>query len=146
MTPHLVVAGATDAIAFYDKAFGAVEIGRQMTPDGKRVLHATLRIGDSMLMLVDAFPEFGSIDPKALGGSPVDIHLYVHNVDTVFDRAVEAGATVTMPVDDMFWGDRYGRLTDPFGHKWSIATRVREVTPEELEAGASAAFSGPPEG
>ena len=134
LTPHLVCNGAADAIEFYKRAFGAVEKGRMPGPDG-RLMHAQIRIGDSVLMLVDEWPEMGSVGPKALKGSPVTIHLYVTDVDATVTQAVAAGAKVTMPVDDMFWGDRYGRLEDPFGHQWSVATHKRDLSPEEIKAG-----------
>lgn len=133
VTPHLVCAGAAEAIDFYKKAFGAVELFRMPGPDGK-LMHAEIRIGDSTLMLADEQPEWGSKGPKTLNGSPVVIHLYVENADAVFDQAIAAGATSTMPMADMFWGDRYGMITDPFGHSWSIATHIRDVTPEEMAA------------
>lgn len=132
VTPHLVCAGASDAIAFYTKAFGAVELARLPGPDGK-LMHAAIRIGDSTVMLVDEMPQWGSLGPKSLKGSPVTIHLYVPDADNVFETAIAAGATAKMPIADMFWGDRYGVLTDPFGHSWSIATHVRDVTPAEMQ-------------
>ncbi|MFZ3178753.1 MAG: VOC family protein [Methylocystis silviterrae] len=142
ITPHLICAGAADAIEFYKKAFGAEEMMRLPGPDG-RLMHAAVRIGDSMLMLVDEMPEWGALGPKALKGSPVTIHLMVDDVDAVFAQAVAAGATVKMPVADMFWGDRYGQVVDPFGHVWSIATHMRDLTPEEiLEAGREAMAKG----
>jgi uncharacterized glyoxalase superfamily protein PhnB len=124
VTPHLVVDGAAQAIGFYERAFGAEEVMRTPAPDGKRLMHAVIRIGGAVLMLADAFPEVGSHSPKAFGGSAVSIHLYVGDVDAVFDRAVKEGAMVLMPAATMAWGDRCGRLVDPFGHHWSIATRV----------------------
>ena len=132
LTPHLVCAGAAEAIEFYKRAFDAVELGRIPAPDGK-LMHAMVRIGDSTLMLVDEFPQYGSVGPKALKGSPVTIHLYVEDVDATVKQAESAGAKVTMPVVDMFWGDRYGRVEDPFGHQWSVATHTRDVTPEEMK-------------
>ncbi|TDN61132.1 VOC family protein [Paraburkholderia sp. BL10I2N1] len=132
LTPHLVCAGAADAIEFYKKAFNAVELVRLPGPQG-RLMHASLRIGDSTLMLVDEMPECGALGPKALKGSPVTIHLYVENADATVEQAVAAGAKVTMPVADMFWGDRYGQLEDPFGHRWSVGTHKRDVTPEEMQ-------------
>ena len=134
LTPHLVCAGAAQAIAFYVRAFGAVEEFRLPAPDGK-LAHACVRIGDSQLMLVDEFPEHGNVGPRALKGSPVTIHHFVENVDAVVKQAVEAGATVTMPPADMFWGDRFATLDDPFGHHWSIATHVRDLTPEQIAQG-----------
>jgi len=131
ITPLLVVDGAADAIEFYKKAFGAREILRRPGPDG-RLMHAEIRIGDSRIMLVDAFPGRRSKAPAALGGSPVTIHMYVEDADAMFTSAIAAGAQVTMPIDDMFWGDRYGRLEDPFGHQWSIATRRENLSEEEI--------------
>ncbi|MGB5087152.1 MAG: VOC family protein [Methylocystis silviterrae] len=142
ITPHLICAGAADAIEFYKKAFGAEEIMRLPGPNG-RLMHGSVRIGDSMVMLVDEVPEWGTLGPKALKGSPVTIHLMVDDVDAIFAQAVAAGATVKMPVADMFWGDRYGLVVDPFGHVWSIATHMRDLTPEEiLEAGREAMAKG----
>ena len=132
LTPHLVCAGASDAIAFYKKAFNAEELARLPGPDGK-LMHAMVRIGDSPLMLVDEFPEHGSLGPLALKGSPVTLHLSVKDVDATVAQAVAAGAKITMPVADMFWGDRYGQLEDPFGHRWSVATHTREVSPQEMQ-------------
>ncbi|MDP9141528.1 MAG: VOC family protein [Pseudomonadota bacterium] len=132
VTPHLVCAGAARAIEFYKAAFDAKEEARLPGPDG-RLMHASIRIGDSCVMLVDEMPEHGVLSPKALKGSPVTIHVYVKDVDAAFAQAVKAGATVKMPVEDMFWGDRYGVLEDPFGHTWSLATHVRDVGPDELQ-------------
>jgi len=131
VTPHLVCAGAADAIEFYKKAFNAVEEGCLPGPQG-RIMHAMVRIEGSAVMLVDEMPEWGAFGPKSLKGSPVTIHLYVENVDAFVKRAVDAGTKVTMPLDDMFWGDRYCKLEDPFGHHWSVATHIRDVTPEEM--------------
>ena len=132
LTPHLVCAGAADAIEFYKKAFKAVETARLPGPGGK-LMHAAVRIGDSTLMLVDENPQYGSLGPKSLKGSPVTIHLYVEDADATVAQAVAVGAKVTMPVQEMFWGDRYGQLEDPFGHRWSVATHVRDMTPEEMQ-------------
>ena len=132
VTPHLVCAGAADAIEFYKKAFNATEEGRMPGPGGK-LMHAMIRINGSAVMLVDEMPEWGSFGPKALRRSPVTIHLYVEDVDAVVKQAVAAGAKVTMPVADMFWGDRYGQLEDPFGHNWSVATHKRDMTPQEMQ-------------
>jgi PhnB protein len=137
VTPHLVCNGASDAIEFYKQAFGAVEAMRLPGPDGK-LMHVMIRIGDSPVMLVDEFPDCGSVGPKSLNGSPVTLHLYVDDVDATVERAVAAGAKITMPVEDMFWGDRYGRIEDPFGHHWSIGTHVRDLSAEEIEAAAKA--------
>lgn len=133
ITPHLVCADAAAAIEFYKKAFGAAEVGRVAGPDG-RIWHAQVKIGDSHLMLVDEFPAMGSRGPKSLGGSPVTIHLYVDDADATFAHAVKSGCTVCMPLADMFWGDRYGVLVDPFGHSWSIATHMRDVCEDEIAA------------
>ena len=132
VTPHLVCAGAADAIEFYKKAFNAVELSRLPGAQG-RLMHASIRIGDSVVMLNDEFPDWKSFGPKSLKGSPVTIHLYVEDVDAFVARAVGAGATVTMPLADMFWGDRYCILDDPFGHHWSVATHIRDVTTEEMQ-------------
>jgi uncharacterized glyoxalase superfamily protein PhnB len=134
LTPHIVCAGAADAITFYKKAFDAVELARLPGPDGK-LMHAMVRIGDSPLMLVDENPQCGMLGPKALEGSPVAVHLYVRDVDATVARAVAAGAKVTMPVAEMFWGDRYGQLEDPFGHRWSVATHTRDLSPEAIREG-----------
>ena len=131
VTPHLVCAGAVDAIEFYKKAFNAAEEGRLPGPQG-RLMHAMIRIEGSAVMLVDEMPEWGALGPKSLKGSPVTIHLYVEDVDAFVKRAVGAGAKITMPLDDMFWGDRYCKLEDPFGHHWSVATHKRDVSPEEM--------------
>jgi uncharacterized glyoxalase superfamily protein PhnB len=132
VTPHLICAGAAEAIEFYKKAFGAAETSRLPAPNGK-LMHASIRIGDSTIMLVDEMPEWGALGPKALKGSPVTIHLYVDDVDAFTARAVAAGAKLTMPVQDMFWGDRYGQLEDPCGHRWSVATHVRDVSAAEMQ-------------
>lgn len=132
VTPHLVCDGAADAITFYKKAFNAVESARMPGPGGK-IMHAQIKIGDSHIMLVDEFPDMGSFGPKHLKGSPVTLHLYVEDVDAVYKQAVDAGATARMPPADMFWGDRYGVLVDPFGHNWSIATHKRDLTPEQMQ-------------
>lgn len=132
VTPQLVCAGAADAIEFYKNAFNATETARLPGPQGK-IMHAMIRIGDSPLMLVDEFPEWQSLGPKSLKGSPVTIHLYVEDVDAFVKRAVAAGAKITMPLDDMFWGDRYGKIEDPFGHHWSVGTHKRDVSPEEMK-------------
>jgi len=129
LTPHVIVKGAGEAIEFYKKAFGAEEICRMPGPDGM-VMHAEVKIGGSVMMVADEFPSMGVRGPQ--GGSPVTLHLYVEDVDAAFEKAVAAGAQVSMPVMDMFWGDRYGKLTDPFGHEWSIATHKEDLTPEEI--------------
>ena len=141
LSPHLVVGDAAAAIDFYVKAFDAVEIGRVPGPDG-RLIHAALRINNSTVMLNDDFPETcggKSITPTSLGGTPVTIHLTVDDVDTKFQRALDAGATVVAELTDQFWGDRYGVVADPFGHHWSLGQPVREVSMEEIQAAMSAA-------
>ena len=132
LTPLLVCAGAAEAIRFYEKAFNAVELTRLPGPNGK-LMHAAVRIGDSTLMLVDEDPAWGASGPLTLKGSPVTIHLYVDDVDAAVEQAVGAGARVTMPVADMFWGDRYGVLEDPFGHHWSVATHKFDLSPTEIQ-------------
>jgi PhnB protein len=141
LTPHLVVKGASKAIEFYKKAFGAQEIGRLTAPDGKTVMHADLKIGDSHVFLADEFPEMGCRGPESVGGTSVTIHMYVEDVDAAFNKAVAAGAQVRMPVSDMFWGDRYGVLADPFGHAWSIATHKEDLSPQEIRKRAQTACS-----
>ena len=131
VTPYLVVDDAEGAIDFYTRAFGAKEKFRM--PMGDRIGHAELLIGDSHIMLADEFPDMGHRGPKALGGSPVSIMLYVEDVDTTFKQALDAGATEKRPLENQFWGDRMGTLTDPFGHVWSLATTVEEVSPEEMQ-------------
>src|SRR5262249_12449532 len=131
VTPHLVVRGAAQAIEFYKKAFGAKELRRAPGPDGKTLLHAEVQIGDSRTFLNDEYPEMGAISPQGLKGTPVTIHLQVEDVDSLYQQAVSAGAQVVMPLADQFWGDRYGMVTDPFGHQWSIASHVKDMTPEE---------------
>ncbi len=140
ISPHLVVAGAADAIEFYVKAFGAVEKLRIPGHNGK-LIHAAIEIDRLPVMLTDEEPAWGSLSPKALKGTPVTIHLAVSDVDTFFARAVAAGATIKMPVADMFWGDRYGIIQDPFGHNWSIATHQRDMTEAELRAAATEAMT-----
>ena len=131
LTPHLIVRNAEKAIEFYQKAFGAELVGKMLTPDGK-VMHAALKVGDSMLMLNDEFPEWGALSPLSSGGSGVTLHMYLEDVDTGFERAVSAGAAVKMPLMDQFWGDRYGIVTDPYGHQWSMATHVRDMSPADM--------------
>ncbi len=140
LTPHLVVRDAPRAIDFYKRAFSAEVKGVHYTPDGK-VMHATLKIGDSMLMLNDEFPGMGALSPQSLSGSPVTINIYIEDVDRLFNQAVSAGAVVTMPLKDQFWGDRYGAVKDPFGHNWSLATHKEDVAPEELEKRGKAVFA-----
>jgi PhnB protein len=144
LTPHIVVRDADKAIDFYKRAFGAEEIARMAGPGGKGIMHAELKIGDSILMLVDEFPDMGCLSPLSVGGTGVTLHLYVEDVDGVTEQAVKAGATLKMPVTDMFWGDRYGMVADPFGHQWSIATHTHDFTVEEMKAAAEKAFSQAP--
>jgi uncharacterized glyoxalase superfamily protein PhnB len=131
ITPHLYIKNAPEAIEFYKKAFGAKEISRAPGPDGK-IMHAELKIGDSFIYLAEEAPEWGACAPGSQG-SPVSIHLYVPDVDKAFERAVAAGATAPMPLMNMFWGDRYGKLIDPFGHSWSMATHIEDVSPEDMQ-------------
>jgi PhnB protein len=138
VTPGLTVHNAAEAIEFYKRAFGAEELCRMPTPDGQRIMHAEIQIGDSHLMLGDEFPDMGCRAPRSLGGTPVSLHLYVEDADAVFQRAIEAGATVSMPIMDAFWGDRYGKLADPFGHEWGIATHQEDISDEELQRRAAA--------
>jgi uncharacterized glyoxalase superfamily protein PhnB len=144
ITPHLVVKGAAEAIEFYKRAFGAEELCRMPFPGANgqvKIGHAELQIGDSRFFLADEFPGQGAPGPD--GNSPVSIHLYVTDADATFNQAVEAGATVTMALANMFWGDRFGKLVDPFGHHWSIATHIEDPTPEQMKERMAAAFSGP---
>lgn len=144
LTPYLTVSNGSAAVDFYRKAFGAEELRRHAAPDGSgRLLHAHLRIFDSDLMLSDDFPEHvgRSRTPEAFGGSPVMLHLHLEkDIDSIWSNAVAAGAKVTMPLADQFWGDRYGQLTDPFGHSWSLGQTIRKMTDAEMEDGAKAAF------
>lgn len=131
VTPGLTVKGAEKAIEFYKKAFGATEINRMKGPDGK-IIHAEIKIGNSIVFLSDEMPGMCS-SPQTLGGSPVGLYVYVDDVDAMFNRAVSAGAQVKMPVADMFWGDRYGQVIDPFGHQWGLSTHKEDVSPEEMK-------------
>ena len=132
VTPYLIVRGAADAIEFYKKAFGAVELFRMPSPDGK-IGHAEIRIGDSPIMMADEYPEMGYQGPQSIGGSPVSLMIYVEDVDTVFNQAVAAGATVKEALQDKFYGDRIGTLVDPFGHRWHVSTHKEDVSPEEMQ-------------
>jgi PhnB protein len=140
VTPYLTVHDAARAIDFYKRAFGAQEVSRMEAPGGK-IGHAELKIGDSMIMLSDEMPGSGCRSPQSLGGSSVNLYVYVKDVDTTFNQAVSAGAKSDMPVADMFWGDRYGKLTDPFGHSWSLATHKEDVNHEELKRRAQEAMA-----
>ena len=139
-TPSLVVNNSKEAIEFYKKAFGANEIYQFPAPDGK-IMHAMIQIGDSFIMLCDEFPAMGFSSPTTIGGSPVSLYLYVEDVDKIFNQAVEAGAKVTMPIMDAFWGDRIGSVKDPFGHSWSIATHKVDLTPEGLRKAGEEYFA-----
>ena len=141
VTPYLCVDGANEAIAFYSNVFGAKERMRMDGPDGK-IGHAELQLGQGLIMLADPNPDMGIRDPKEIGGTPVTISVYVEDVDSVFQKAVEAGATASREVQDQFYGDRSGQFEDPFGHRWSVATRVEEVPPDEMEKRAAEAMSG----
>ncbi len=140
ITPYLIVEGAASAIAFYQKVFGAIELMRLSGPDGK-VGHAELMINDSRIMLADEAPQMGSRAPRAFGGSPVRMMLYVEDVDATAKRAVDAGAKLVRPIEDQFYGDRAGGLEDPFGHYWHVATHIEDVSAEEIERRAEALFS-----
>ena len=140
LAPYLIVDGASAAIDFYRTVFGATERMRMPEPDG-RLGHAELEIGSAVIMLSDEFPDLGIRAPKTIGGTPVTISLYVENVDDVFTRAVEAGATALRPITDQFYGDRTGQFEDPFGHRWSVATRIEDLSPEEIAERAAAATS-----
>lgn len=136
ITPHIVCNNAKAAIEFYKKAFNAVEVARLDGQDDK-LMHACLQIGDSMVMMADEFPAWGSVGPNTLKGTPVTLHMYVQDADQAFAQAVKAGASVKMELTDMFWGDRYGVVVDPFGHNWAIATHIRDVSEEEIKASAA---------
>jgi uncharacterized glyoxalase superfamily protein PhnB len=141
INPSLIIQGADKAIAFYNKAFGAQELFRMPGPDGKSIVHAEIKIGDTVVFLSDEMKEMGNHSPQSLGGSPVTLFMYVEDVDASFKRAVDAGATARMPPMDMFWGDRFGSLVDPFGHQWSMATHKEDVSPEEMAKRSKEAFA-----
>jgi uncharacterized glyoxalase superfamily protein PhnB len=143
VTPYIVLRDAAQAIEFYKAALGAIERMRMATPDGARLMHAEIQIGDSVIMLSDEFPEMntGARAPNVLGATTGSIHLYADDIDELFNRAVAAGMTVLMPLADAFWGDRFGKLRDPFGHQWSMGKQVRQMTPEEIAEAAKAAFA-----
>lgn len=145
LIPHLVCDPCAAAIDFYVKAFGAIEHSRMPMPGGTKLMHAAISVDGRMIFLHDDFPEFCAdgkpSSPKALGGTPVTIHRFVPDCDAAIRRAAEAGATVTMPAQDMFWGDRYGVVTDPFGHSWAFATHIKDLTPAEMMKAAQAMFS-----
>jgi PhnB protein len=139
-TPYLAVDDAAEALEYYKKAFGAKERGRMEAPDGK-IGHAEIQIGDSLVMLSDPFPQATTRTPKELGGTTASVFLYVEDVDAFVQKAIDAGATVTMEVADQFWGERFGTITDPFGHSWSVATHIEDVPPEEMAERAKAAMA-----
>lgn len=143
VTPSIVVRGASEAIEFYKKAFGAKELNRMPGPDGK-LMHAEIRIGDSIVMLNDEYPQMGAVSPQGLGGRASSLMIYTRDADALFKQALAAGAKVSMPLADMFWGDRYGRVVDPYGHDWQIATHIEDVTPKEMAKRAAAAMAMPP--
>ena len=144
LTPHLAVAGAARAIELYGQAFGAELVARSLMPGGELVANAMLKIGDSMMMLNDEFPN-GCLGPKSVGGTSVVLHLYVEDVDAAFERATKAGCTPVMPLENTFWGDRYGVVEDPFGHRWSLATHIEDVAPEDMERRMAEAFAQGPQ-
>jgi uncharacterized glyoxalase superfamily protein PhnB len=132
VTVYLILKGTDKALEFYAKAFGAKETVRLPSPDGKGVMHAEMKLGNSVIMLGEEMPEAGAVSPQSLGGSGVGVHLYVEDVDAAFAKAVEAGCTAKMPPADMFWGDRFAKLEDPFGHQWSLATHTEDLSEEEM--------------
>lgn len=140
VTPHIVCAGAAEAIAFYQKAFGAKELMRMPGPDGQGLMHAEIELNGARIMMAEENPQWGSLGPKSLKGTPVTLHLYVDDTDAFIARAEKAGAKVTMPPADMFWGDRYGQVECPWGHRWSVATHTRDLTPEQMQAEMQAMF------
>jgi uncharacterized glyoxalase superfamily protein PhnB len=146
VTPCLMVRGADRALEFYRKAFGAEIHDRLTGPDGKSVIHAQIKVGDSFIFLGDEVPGMGGGAPEKYGGSPASLHLYVEDVDAAVERAVKAGAEIRMPVADMFWGDRYAKVADPFGYEWGLATRREDLTPDEIRRGAEEFFKKQPGG
>jgi len=141
VTPYLIIKGAAEAIEYYKKSFGATELFRMPTPDGK-IGHAELKIGDSPIMLSDEHPDLGHVGPQTLGGTPVGIMIYVDDVDTIYKRAISGGGQEIRPLQDQFYGDRSGTLKDPFGHMWTVATHVEDVAPEEMQKRMAAAGGG----
>jgi PhnB protein len=139
VTPYLIIDGASDAIDFYTKVLGAQERMRMPGPDGK-LGHAELQLGNSVIMLADEFPDMGAVGPKSVGGTPVTLHVYVEDVDSVFDNAVASGAKEIRAVENQFYGDRSGQFEDPFGHQWNVASHVEDVPPEEMEKRAAEAM------
>jgi uncharacterized glyoxalase superfamily protein PhnB len=141
VTPSLTLKNSLKAIEFYKTAFGAKVLGVFPAPDGRSTMHAAIKIGDSILMMGDEMPNQKCMSAESLGSSPISLYVYVPNVDEAFKQAVAAGASVTMPVADMFWGDRCGSLKDPFGYSWMIATHIRDLTQEEIQQGAQSFFA-----
>ena len=141
LTPEIVVRDAPLAIEFYKRAFNADVLRIHLGADNKSIIHADLKIGDSIMMLSDEFPSMNALSPISIGGTSSTIHIYCEDIDEWFNRAVSAGATVTMPLMDQFWGDRYGMLTDPFGHHWSLATHMKDLSEEEMIEAGKAAFA-----
>jgi PhnB protein len=140
VTPHLTVREGAKLIEFYKQAFGAKELRRSVAPDGKALLHAEIQIGDSRVFLNDEFPGMGACAPQGGNGAPVHMHLYVEDVDSLYQRAVDAGAKVVMPLADQFWGDRYAVVEDPSGHRWALASHVQDMSPEQLKQATSDIF------
>ena len=132
ITPHLTVNDAAAAIEFYKEAFGAIENSRSYAPNGTTIVHSELKIGNSLILLSDEFPEFGILSPTSIGGSSITLHLYVEDVNVVWEQAVASGAVELMPLQDAFWGDRFGKVIDPFGHYWSLASRIETVNSKEI--------------
>lgn len=145
VTPHLVVKDAAAAIAFYEKVFGAKEVVRMPSPDGAVIVHAEIEVGDSRIMMGEEAPDWGALSPLSLGGTPMSLHLYVADVDGLYEAAVAAGATAKMPPADMFWGDRYAQVIDPFGHSWAFAKHLRDPSMEEMMEGMKAMMGAAPE-
>ena len=141
LSPYLIVPNSVEAIEFYSKAFGAELVSRMPGPDGNSTMHAEMAIGDSMLMLTDENPQWNMKSPVTLGGCTATMHLYVKDADALFNQAVAAGCEVLAPIDDMFWGDRFGKVADPYGHHWGIATHKEDLSPEEMGKRASAFFA-----
>lgn len=144
VTPYLNIKNAAKAIEFYKQAFGGEEICRMNAPDGSRIMHAAMKIGNSIIFIADEYPEMGCKSPETLGGNSGSLHLYVEKVDEAFQRAIKAGGKEIMPPTDMFWGDRFSKLADPFGHQWSIATHVEDLSEEEQAKRAKEFFSKAP--
>ena len=142
VTPHLVIKNAGEAVEFYKRAFGAEELCRMPGPDGRTLMHAELRIGDSPVMICEELPDMGCRSPASLGGCSVTLTLYVEDADKAFQRAVNAGATATLPPKDQFWGDRYGKVRDPYGYDWAIAMHIEDVSPEEMQKRMATMFAG----